>query len=36
MERTTWQNVISRGSSMGIFILNLVIIWYAIGIRDNL
>jgi len=36
MERTTLQNIISRGSSMAIFILNLIIIWYAIGIRDNL
>ncbi|WP_201352303.1 hypothetical protein [Hydrogenimonas urashimensis] len=36
IERTTLQNIISRGSSMMIFLLNLVIIWYAIGIRDNL
>jgi hypothetical protein len=35
-ERTKIENIISRGSSMGIFLLNLVIIWYAIGIRDNL
>jgi len=36
IERTKLQNIISRGSSMAIFILNLVIIWYAIGIRDSL
>jgi uncharacterized membrane protein len=36
IERTKIENIISRGSSMGIFLLNLVIIWYAIGIRDNL
>ncbi|WP_456450972.1 hypothetical protein [Hydrogenimonas sp.] len=36
IERTPLQNIISRGSSMAIFLLNLVIIWYAIGIRDLL
>ncbi len=36
IERTTIQNIVSRGSSMLIFFLNLVIVWYAIGIRDNL
>ena len=36
VERTPLQNVLSRGSSMLIFLLNLVIIWYAIGIRDAL
>jgi uncharacterized membrane protein len=36
IERTTFQNFVSRGSSMAIFFLNLVIIWYAIGIRDLL
>ena len=35
-ERTPLQNFISRGSSMMIFLLNLVIVWYAIGIRDLL
>ncbi len=35
-ERTFIQNLISRGSSMMIFLLNLVIVWYAIGIRDLL
>ena len=36
IERTKLQQILSRGSSMAIFLLNLVIIWYAIGIRDNL
>ncbi|WP_300367182.1 hypothetical protein [Hydrogenimonas sp.] len=36
IERTTLQNIVSRGSSMMIFLLNLVIVWYAIGIRDML
>ena len=36
IERTKLQNIVSRGSSMAIFILNLIIIWYAIGIRDAL
>ena len=36
IERTPLQNFVSRGSSMAIFLLNLVIIWYAIGIRDLL
>jgi cytochrome b561 len=36
IERTTLQNIISRGSSMLIFFLNLIIVWYAIGIRDLL
>ncbi|BDY12894.1 hypothetical protein [Hydrogenimonas cancrithermarum] len=36
VERTTLQNIVSRGSSMLIFLLNLVIVWYAIGIRDLL
>jgi len=35
-ERTSLQNFISRGSSMMIFLLNLIIVWYAIGIRDLL
>ncbi len=34
--RTRFQNVLSRGSSLGIFFLNLVILWYAIGIRSML
>jgi len=36
IERTPLQNFISRGSSMMIFIFNLIIVWYAIGIRDLL
>ncbi|WP_457596868.1 hypothetical protein [Hydrogenimonas sp.] len=36
IERTKIQNILSRGSSLAIFLLNLVIIWYAIGIRDAL
>ena len=36
IERTLLQNLISRGSSMMIFIFNLIIVWYAIGIRDTL
>jgi len=36
IDRTPVQNFISRGSSMLIFFLNLVIVWYAIGIRDLL
>ena len=36
VERTPLQNFISRGSSMMIFIFNLIIVWYAIGIRDLL
>ncbi len=35
-ERTKFQNLLSRGSSMGIFILNLIILWFAIGIRSML
>ncbi len=35
-ERTVMENIVSRGSSMLIFLLNLVIVWYAIGIRDQL
>jgi len=36
VDRTPLQNFISRGSSLLIFFLNLVILWYAIGIRDLL
>ena len=36
IDRTPLQNLISRGSSMMIFIFNLIIVWYAIGIRDLL
>ena len=36
LERTKLQNIVSRGSSLLIFFLNLVIVWYAIGIRDLL
>ncbi|WP_457593155.1 hypothetical protein [Hydrogenimonas sp.] len=35
-ERTPLEHLVSRGSSMLIFLLNLVIVWYAIGIRDLL
>ncbi len=36
VERSPLENLVSRGSSMLIFLLNLVIVWYAIGIRDQL
>lgn len=36
LARTRWQQLLSRGSSLGIFILNLIILWYAIGIRSML
>ena len=35
-ERTTWETIISRGSSMGIFILNFIVLHHAIVIRDIL
>jgi len=35
-ERTKFQTIVSRGSSMGIFILNFVVLHYAIVIRDIL
>ena len=35
-ERTKLETIISRGSSMGIFILNFVVLHYAIVIRDIL
>ncbi|NPA82569.1 MAG: hypothetical protein GXO31_08165 [Epsilonproteobacteria bacterium] len=35
-ERTKIEQLLSRGSSMLIFILNLFILWFAIGIRDIL
>ena len=34
--RTKFQTIVSRGSSMGIFILNFVVLHYAIVIRDIL
>lgn len=34
--RTIWQNLLSRGSSLMIFVLNLLILWYAIGVRSML
>jgi len=34
--RTWWQQWLSRGGSLGIFFLNLVILWYAIGVRSML
>ena len=36
ISRRPWQQLLSRGSSLGIFVLNLVILWYAIGIRNLL
>ncbi len=35
-ERSKIEQILSRGSSMLIFILNLFILWYAISIRDIL
>jgi len=35
-ERTKWETIISRGSSMGIFILNFIVLHHAIVIRDIL
>jgi len=35
-ERTKLETIVSRGSSMGIFILNFVVLHYAIVIRDIL
>jgi len=35
-ERTKMEKIISRGSSLLIFILNLFILWVAMGIRDIL
>lgn len=34
--RTVTQNIMMRGSSMMIFMLNIVILWYAIGVRSSL
>lgn len=36
LSRTRVQNVLMRGSSLMIFVLNLVILWYAIGVRSAL
>ena len=36
LARMRWQQLLSRGSSLGIFVLNLIILWYAIGIRSML
>jgi hypothetical protein len=36
ISRTWWQQLLSRGSSLGIFFLNLIILWYAIGVRSML
>jgi uncharacterized membrane protein len=36
ISRTKWQQLLSRGSSLGIFLLNLVILWFAVGIRSML
>lgn len=36
ISRTRWQQLLSRGSSLMIFLLNLVILWYAIGVRSML
>ena len=35
-ERTKFQQLLSRGSSMAIFIFNLLILWYAMQIRSLL
>ncbi len=34
--RTMLQNILMRGSSLLIFILNIVILWFAIGVRSSL
>lgn len=34
--RSRWQQLLSRGSSLAIFFLNLVILWYAVMIRSLL
>ncbi len=34
--RSRWQKIVSRSSSMMIFMLNLLILWFAITIRSNL
>jgi len=36
ISRTRWQQLLSRGSSLGIFVLNLIILWYAIRVRSML
>ena len=36
ISRTRIQQLLSRGSSLGIFFLNLIILWYAIGVRSML
>lgn len=35
-ERTRWETLLSRGSSLGIFILNFIVLHYAIVLRDIL
>ena len=35
-DRTTFEKMISRATSMGIFLLNLGILWYAILLRNTL
>lgn len=34
--RTMIQNIVMRGSSLLIFVLNIVILWHAIGVRSSL
>ncbi len=34
--RTKLQHLLSRGSSLAIFVLNLIVLWYAIGVRSAL
>jgi len=34
--RSTVQNILMRGSSLMIFVLNIVILWYAIGVKSSL
>jgi uncharacterized membrane protein len=35
-ERTRWETLVSRGSSLGIFLLNFIVLHYAIVLRDIL
>jgi len=35
-ERSKWEKILSRGSSLGIFVLNFVVLHYAIVLRDVL
>ena len=35
-DRSTLQHIVMRGSSLLIFLLNIVILWHAIGVRSSL